>query len=50
MAQNIIDTQMNVYSMNIRRKIIARLKRSEEHGQTIDKEFENHLINEVEVW
>lgn len=41
---------MNVYSMKVRRKIIAILERSREHGQAIDEEFQNDLMNKVEIW
>lgn len=45
MSQNIIDTQMDKYLMNVRRKIAATLECIEEHGVTIDDEFEKYLIN-----
>lgn len=50
MAQNIIDIQMKLFSMNIRRKIIAKLERSEENGHKIDEEFKNRLMNKSEEW
>lgn len=50
MADNLMDTQLNEYLMDIQSEITATLKYFDEHGVTINEEIEEYLLKTSNDW